>query len=126
MSRIARGLAALSLSAVTLATVNLPQRVESFERAEQRSEDGVRIGSYYSDSLKTVVEVRVVRDRPVPELVTSLGGTNPTNVGQALCSTQGDTICAEERDGLTVAVVAKELPATMIATLTTRFSDAVS
>lgn len=110
----------------TPTTVSLPQRVESFERVEQRSENGMQIGSYYSDSLKTVVEVRVVRDRPVRELVTSMGGTNPTNVGPALCSTQGDTICAQERDGLTVAVVAKELPATMVATLTARFVDAVS
>jgi hypothetical protein len=117
---------AFPTAAPTAGAVTLPERVESFQRTEQRSENDVQVGAYYSDSLKTVVEVRMVRGRPARDLVTSLGGTNPANVGPALCSTQGDTICAQERNGLTVAVVSKELPATMVATLTTAFGEAAN
>lgn len=110
----------------TAAAINLPERVESFTRVEQRSENDVRIASYYSDGLKTVIEVRAVRNRPARDLLTSLGATNPANVGPALCSSEGDTLCAQENNGVTVAVVSKELPATMVSNLTTQFLDTVT
>lgn len=113
-------------STSTASGADLPERVETFNRVEQRSENDVRIGAYYSEELKTVVEVRVVRNRSARELLITLGGTSPTSVGPALCSTQGDTMCAQEKDGVTVAVISKELPATMIGTLTSRFLDAVN
>lgn len=107
----------------TAAALALPQRVESFNRVEQRTENGTQIGSFYSDGLKTVIEVRAVRGQPARTLLTSLGGTNPATVGSAECSSQGDTICTQENAGVTVAVISKELPATMVANLASKALD---
>lgn len=98
----------------------LPARVESFNRVEQRTENDVRIGSYYSDSLKAVIEVRLAQGGSVNQLITSLGGANPTTVGDAQCSTQGDTICGQERDGVTVVASTKQLPASLVANFTSQ------
>lgn len=101
--------------------VTLPAKVETFSRVEQRSENDVHIGSYYSDGLKTVIEVRMARGKSVSEMLASVGGTNPTSIGGAQCSTSGDTICAREANGVAVVVSAKELPAGMVADLTSKF-----
>lgn len=104
--------------------LTLPERVASFQRVEQRSEGDRRIGAYYSESLSTAIEVYLVRNQPERTLLTSLGGSDPTMVGPALCSSAGDTLCAQARDGVTVAVASKELPSTMVGGLTTQFLDA--
>ncbi len=105
----------------TAQAVTLPAKVETFTRVEQRSENDTQIGSYYSDTLKTVVEARMARGKSANEMVTSVGGTSPTSVSGALCSTAGDTICARESNGVAVVVASKELPAGMVADLTDKF-----
>lgn len=104
--------------------VDLPTRVESFNRVEQRSENDVRIGSYYSDPLKTVVEARMARGKSATEMLTSVGASNPSSVSGAMCSAAGDSVCAREANGVVVVVSAKELPTSMVADLTAKFLDA--
>ncbi|WP_425307776.1 hypothetical protein AADG42_03150 [Ammonicoccus fulvus] len=112
---------ATASATATAQAVALPARVETFTRVEQRSENDTQIGSYYSDTLKTVLEARMARGKSANELITSVGGTSPTSVNGAMCSTAGDTICARESNGVAVVVASKELPAGMVADLTDKF-----
>lgn len=106
------------------AALDLPARLESFARVDQRTDQGVSIGTYRSDSLGSVIEVRLASARPARDFITALGGSNPVTVGAALCSTQGDTICAQERNGVTALVASKQLPAGVVSDLTTKVLEA--
>ncbi|WP_432559962.1 hypothetical protein [Granulicoccus sp. GXG6511] len=118
------GTATASPTATAEAARELPASVEGFNRVNQRTEDGVRIGTYRSNDLGAVVEIRLARGASAREMITELGGTNPTEVGSATCSTQGDTICAQEQDGLTAVVSSKQLPAGIVSQLTTQVLEA--
>lgn len=120
----ASGTATPTASTTAQASLELPARVESFTRVDQRSEDGVSVGTYRSDSLGSVVEVRLAQGRPARDFIDALGGSNPVTVGDAVCSTQGDTICAQERDGVTALVASKQLPAGVVSGLTTKVLEA--
>ncbi|MDO5683235.1 MAG: hypothetical protein Q4G46_10460, partial [Propionibacteriaceae bacterium] len=112
-----------SATPTTQAVRELPARVDSFNRVEQETNDGVRVGVYRSADLNALVEVRLAQGTTARELITQLGGTNTTQVGDATCSSVGDTICAQERNNVTVAVSTKQLPASVVAGLTTKVLD---
>ena len=101
------------------AAPELPDNVEGFNRVSQRTDDGVRVGLYRSADRGAVVEIRIAQDTNARDMIADLGGVNPTTSGDATCSTQGDTICAQEDGDTTVAIATKQLPASTVAELTT-------
>lgn len=105
--------------------VTLPDQVDTFLKVEGRTEGDVRVGAYYSDKLKTVVEARSTGGKSAKELLATQGVTDPATAGPALCGGTRDNLCAQDKGGVAVLLTSKELPGSMLADLTTKFLAAM-